>query len=345
MLWASSPHKTKQEKKIKMDKQEKLSEYGKRNWNKYNSAKMQEKRLFYDLLYELAQLIPEPVHENGRPPIQIKDLFFSVGLKLYSNYSGRKICSDLKQAKYMGYISDNPHFNTMFSMDASGFGSYGSESWIRVKYPDKYNKNVNWRTFLKGHILIGTRSNAVCSCEITNAHVGDVTVAPKLLEAVNGNFDIKEVSADKAYSSSRILQIIKSMEAMPYIVFKENANPSKHSPEIWIQMYNYFIKNKKYFMKKYHKRSNVETTFSMVKVRLGEFLKCKNFESQRNELMMKFICHNICCLISQIFDNGVKVDFKKCEASFVNKPLKSYTEEMRKDDENKYQDLSRIKFG
>jgi len=74
MLWASSPHKTKQEKKIKMDKQEKLSEYGKRNWNKYNSAKMQEKRLFYDLLYELAQLIPEPVHENGRP------YFFLLGL-------------------------------------------------------------------------------------------------------------------------------------------------------------------------------------------------------------------------------------------------------------------------
>lgn len=357
-----------------MEKQKKLPGYKARNWNKYNSSKMQEKRLFYDLTYELAQLIPEPIHENGRPPVPIKDLFFSLGLKLYSNYSGRKICSDLEHARHLNYISASPHFNTMhdflkcpatydllkkmltisamplkeledhFSMDASGFGSYGSESWRRVKYPDKYHKKTNWRTFLKGHILIGTRTNVICSCEVTNAKVGDATMAPSLLQQVNGNFLIGEVSADKAYSSHRILQIIKSMDAMPFVAFRENTNPNQHSPEIWIKTYKYFQDNKEYFLKKYHLRSNVETTFSMVKMRLGEFLKCKNFESQRNELMMKFICHNICCLITQIFLNKIKIDFKKCEASFVNKPLKKYTEKKKKEDKRKYNNLGRIKF-
>ena len=356
-----------------MEKQEKLQESKKRNWNKYNSAKMQEKRLFYDLAYDLAQLIPDPIHGHGRPPVPLKHLFFSRGLKVYSNYSGRKISSDLEHAKHLNYISVSPHFNTIhdflscpatydllkkiltisamplkeledhFSMDASGFGSYGSESWRRVKYSDKYHKKRNWKTFLKGHILVGTRTNVICSCEVTNAKVGDATMAPNLLQQVNGNFSIGEISADRAYSSSRILQIIKSMDAMPFIAFKENTNPNQYSPEIWIKMYKYFQDNKEYFLKRYHRRSNVETTFSMVKMRLGEFLKCRNFESQRNELMMKFICHNICCLVTQKFLNKIQIDFKKCEASFVNKPLKKYIEP-EKEDKRKYNSLGKIKF-
>jgi transposase len=350
--------------------QSNLNNEKKSDWRKYNLAKMKEKRLFYDLLYEIAQLVPEPKTTNGRPPVPVKDLLFSLGLKLYSNYSGRKVISDLEHAKSLGYISVSPHFNTMhdflkcpatydllqklliisalplknledsFSMDASGFGSYGTESWRRVKY-DKYNRGTKWKTFLKGHILIGTRTNVICSCEVTNAKKGDATMAPNLLQQANGNFNIKEVSADKAYSSYRILQIIKSIDAMPFIAFKDNANPQENSPEIWIKMYNYFQENKESFLKKYHRRSNVETTFSMVKMRLGEFLKCKNFEAQKNELMMKFICHNICCLITQKFLHNIEIDFKVCEAKFVNKPLKEFIKEKKGKKHNR---LGMIKF-
>jgi hypothetical protein len=62
----------------------------------------------------------------------------------------------------------------------------------------------------------------------------------------------------------------------------------------------------------------VETVFSMVKMRLGEFLKCKTFDSQRSELMMKFICHNICCLVQEMFERGVKIDFKQCSVEYKN---------------------------
>ena len=376
-LWDFFPSYLKQNKEENKMTEEKeiqtnLTKLNKTNWRLYNLSKMEEKRLFYDLLYELAQIIPETEAKNGRPPTPVKDLFFSLGLKLYSNYSGRKVITDLKHAKSLNYISVAPHFNTMhdflqcpatydllkklliisalplklledtFSMDASGFGSYGSESWRKVKY-GKYNKNRNWKTFLKGHILIGTRTNVICSCEVTNARVGDVTMAPNLLQQANGNFDIKEVSADKAYSSHRILQIIKSIDAMPFVAFREGTNPNQYSPEIWIKMYKYFQDNKEDFMKRYHLRSNVETTFSMVKMRLGEFLKCKKFEAQRNELMMKFICHNICCLVTQKFIHKIEINFKTCEESFVNKPLKDYIKPKR-EDKRKNNRLGMIKF-
>jgi len=83
-------------------------------------------------------------------------------------------------------------------------------------------------------------------------------------------------------------------------------------------MFLHFRDNKEEFMKKFHKRSNVETVFSMIKVRLGEHLRCKNFVSQTNELLMKFICHNITCLIQEMYELGVKVDFNKCNKVYVS---------------------------
>ena len=94
------------------------------------------------------------------------------------------------------------------------------------------------------------------------------------------------------------------------------------SPEIWRRMYHYFKTNREQFLKFYHRRSNVESTFAMIKMRLGEFLKSKNHESQRSELMMKFLVHNITCLVSEIFENEVHINFKECIKRYVEPEIK-----------------------
>jgi hypothetical protein len=81
------------------------------NWAKYNLAKTNEKRLFYELLKELCEIIPEPAYEFGRPAIPLRDLVFISALKLYTNFSSRKIHFDLRQAEMAGYIKKAPHFN------------------------------------------------------------------------------------------------------------------------------------------------------------------------------------------------------------------------------------------
>lgn len=63
-------------------------------------------------------------------------------------------------------------------------------------------------------------------------------------------------------------------------------------------------------MQHYHLRSNVETTFSMIKSKLGETLKSKNPIAQKNELLCKLIAHNIIGLIQEIHELGIKTDFK-----------------------------------
>ena len=320
-------------------------------WNKYNLAKTNEKRLFYELLDELCKLIPEPKKRKGRPPIPTRDMVFMTALKLYNNFSSRKIWSDLKFAERAGYIQNAPHFNrlsdflnsegtydllqklltltamplknleTQYSIDASGFGGYQNERWMNVKY----HKRGTFSKYLKGHIAIGTKTNVICSCEVTPSSVGDATAAPLILENLSKNFQPREVSADKAYSAHRILQIIEDMDSEPFIPFKSNTNPDNRSPEIWKRLFKYFKDNQEEFNEHYHKRSNVETTFYMVKARLGEFLRSKRQNSQKNELMMKFICHNICCLIQEIYENDIHVDFKKQIQSYVTVDKRDFT--------------------
>jgi transposase len=322
-----------------MDYQTQLPTYQTQEWSKYNLAKCNERRLFYELLNELCNIIPEKPYTFGRPSTSLRDLVFISCLKLYCNYSLRKIHSDLKLAEQAGYIAKCPHFNRIseffnqettyyllqklitisalplkeledsYSMDASGFAEYSYDRWMRTRFS---KPTTEWRNYVKGHVCIGTRTNVIISAEVTYGNFHDVKQAPKLLEPLR-MFDPKEVSADKAYNAKLVFQIIDSMGAMPFIPYLKSRNPeaNKNNPEIWVRMYQLFKNQKELFMRRYHKRSNVETVFSMIKMRLGEFLKSKNYEAQKNELLVKFLCHNICCLVQEIYENKVKIDFKE----------------------------------
>jgi transposase len=315
------------------------------HWHKYRLAKTNEKRLFYELLQDLCKIIQEPeCKKTGRPKATLKDLVFSLGLKIYSNYSQLKTHSDLINAKEAGFISKVPACNTIndflncketydlllrlltitampirnlgedIALDSSGFGSSQYEKWqfARVGKPSLK------RNYLKAHIAVEVTTHVICSCSITCGNFHDVKQAPKLLEDLKDNFHPKRILADKAYASYRTYQIIQSLNAIPYIPFKKNIkSPSKDAPSIWIRMFNYFQERPEQYMHFYHKRSNVETTFHMVKSRLGEFLKCKNFNAQRNEILMKFICHNICCLIQEKYNRDIMIKFRECNNLFI----------------------------
>jgi transposase len=72
-------------------------------------------------------------------------------------------------------------------------------------------------------------------------------------------------------------------------------------------MFHYFAYNQGAFLAHYHRRSNVETTFHMIKAKFGGSLLSKSFEGQVNEVLCKVIAHNICCLISAMHELGLHV--------------------------------------
>jgi hypothetical protein len=310
----------------------------KQEWPAYNKAQTNEKDQFQKLLHELCKGIGEPSQKMGRPRLPLEDMIFSACFKVYSTVSGRRFMCDLRDAQGKGYITKTPHYNSIFNyledeklgdylkmmivesslplqtierdfaVDSSGFSTSRFIPWMRAKYTEPYL--IQQRQFIKCHIMCGVKTNIITAVEITEGHAGDSPQFVPLVETTATNFIMDEVSADKAYSSGKNLKMVCSKAAMPYIPFKSNATGCEYwGGSIWKRMFHFYSYNTEQFMEHYHKRSNVETTFSMIKAKFGNALRSKSKKAQINEALCKVLCHNICCLIQSMYELNVKPDF------------------------------------
>ena len=101
------------------------------------------------------------------------------------------------------------------------------------------------------------------------------------------------------------------------IPFKKNVTGKSGGSSTWAKMYKIFATNYIEFAKHYHKRSNVESVFSMIKARFGNNVRCKKQICQDNEILLKCLCHNLCCLVQEIFLNKIDINFKKCADNYI----------------------------
>ena len=76
-------------------------------------------------------------------------------------------------------------------------------------------------------------------------------------------------------------------------------------------MHHFYAYNTERFMQSYHKRSNVETTFMMIKAKFGDSVRSKLGRAQINEALCKVLCHNICCLIQSMYELNLRPKFWK----------------------------------
>ncbi|MDX6696209.1 MAG: hypothetical protein QOF02_3812 [Blastocatellia bacterium] len=311
----------------------------KQEWPAYNKAQTMEKAQFQYLLHQLCQGIGSPAqHGAGRRFMPLEDMIFAAAFKVYSTVSCRRFMSDLRDAHGKGYISKLPCYNSIFNyfeskmltpylqmlieesalplqsierdfaVDSSGFTTSRFVQWMHAKYTDPHL--IERRQWVKVHLMCGVKTNIVTSVEISDQWGGDSPYFKPLVEATAANFVMNEVSADKAYLSSGNLKTVVDNNAMPYIPFKANSVTNKRGQSaLWKQMYHYFSYNTERFMNHYHKRSNVETTFSMIKAKFGDGLRSKTKVAQTNEALLKVLCHNICCLIQSMYELGLKPKF------------------------------------
>jgi len=78
---------------------------------------------------------------------------------------------------------------------------------------------------------------------------------------------------------------------------------------MWNKMYYYFMFKHEDFLKHYHKRSNAETVFHMIKTKFRDNIRSKDKTAQINEILCKIICHNICVVIQEINELGIRGEF------------------------------------
>lgn len=305
------------------------------NWRDYNRSQTQEKLIFVELLKELLKTVDKSSDQYlSKGNKNYYNQIFPMCLKVYLNTSGRRMMSDLKMYKDLGYINKLPHFNSVlnyfknpnlkivlkhlielsslplaqiernFAVDASGIGAHQFEPWINIR--SKHNEH---RKYLKVHIIYGVLSNIATSCVVTKGTAADSPHFENLLRRTAKNFNVEEVSADLAYSSKHNLQVASDIGAVPYIPYKVNATGKGLG--IWAQMFIYFKEHEEEYMRHYHKRSNAETGFWMIKKKFGEYVSAKGEVAQENEILCKVLCHNLCCLVQEIFLQRIKVDFNK----------------------------------
>jgi hypothetical protein len=122
------------------------------------------------------------------------------------------------------------------------------------------------------------------------------------------HFTVKEVAADKAYLSNENLEQVADLGGTPFIPFKINST-SGEPGSLWEKLFHFYSLNKDEYMARYHRRSNVESVFSMVKAKFRDFVRSKTDTAMRNEVLCKFIAHNVCCLIMSQLELGIDVLF------------------------------------
>jgi transposase len=305
----------------------------KQNWPAYNEAQTKEKSRFQSLLRDLCSGIENPPHTKGRPRLPLSDAVFAVTFKIYSTFSGRRFISDLNDAHAKGYISQVPHFNSIFNylenpalepiltglitqsslplksiesdfaVDSTGFATSRFVRWFDHKY-GVVRQEHDW---VKCHMMCGVKTNVITAVEIHERNTNDGTIMPSLVNATAKNSTMAEVSADKAYSTRENLSTVAKHGATPYVVFKTNATGARGG--LWEKMFHYFSFKRDEFLAHYHKRSNVESTVSMIKAKFRDHVRSKTDVAMKNEVLCKILCHNICCLISAIYELGITPNF------------------------------------
>jgi transposase len=315
------------------------------DWPNYNAAQVNEKKHFQDLLHDVCGTIeekPQDKPRRGRPPVSMADAVFSLVYKVYSTRSGRRFSCDLDDAKESGLIVRAPHYNScfrfienpelypilldliektslplrdvesQFAVDSTGFAYSRFVRWYDIKY-NRFTAEQQW---IKAHICCGTKTNVVTAVEIHGRDAGDGEQLPALVNSTAKNFKMLEVSADKGYSGEPCHQAIAAVGAKPFIMFK--ANTTGGVGGLFRKMFHYFQFKRDEFLQHYHRRSNVESTIMMIKTKFGDAVRSKTETAARNEVLCKVLCHNICCLISAMYELGIAPALTETVAPKIN---------------------------
>jgi Transposase DDE domain/SWIM zinc finger len=301
------------------------------DWVAYNLAQTRERSHFMQLLADLTTTIPEPPRKPGpgRPPIPLADAVYSAVFKVYSTMSARRFNGDLEDACDKGYVSRVPHFNSVlgcldnpavtpiltelirlsglplravedrFAVDSSGFATCRFERWI----DKKYGVPRHAAAWVKAHVCTGTDTHVITAAEVLEQHSPDAPQLPGLVQTTAKDFTVREVSADKAYCGRPCFDAVETVGGTLYSPFLSQATGGVGGT--YAKMFHLFCANRDDYLTHYHRRSNIESTFSMVKRKFGDAVRAKSDTAMRNEVLAKFVCHNICCCIMAIYELGI----------------------------------------
>ncbi len=312
----------------------------KQDWPAYNYAQATEKSRVQILLNDLCRNLPDRERSESRrgpKPHHVRDIIFAMAYKVYCGLSSRRFSCDLLEAHEKGHTTrpipgtkvtaffEDVYFTpilkeligrsagplrsveTDFAIDSSGFGSSRYERWFDKKY-GVTKLRCKW---VKTHIACGVKTNIVTAVRILDEFAADAPQFAPLVKETRFTFEVSEVSADKAYGSLENFEAVADCGGQGFIAFKKDTTGAIGG--MFERAFHFFQFNQEEYMSRYHKRSNVESTFSAIKRKFGDSVMSKTDTAMTNEVLCKILCHNLTCLIQEQETLGIAPIFWKDE--------------------------------
>ena len=309
------------------------------NWQVYNLSQTKEKLMFLKILNDSVNYlnIDYKYKGDGRPHYPLEDMIKCCAIKVFNNFSSRRTICELQLANALGYIPQIPHFNSInnymnnqeitpylhklykmlalplvgvennFAIDATGFSTFNRKKWFDVRFI-----KLEKRDYKKLHIVSGVKTNIITSAEVSKGTTHDNLFFEDLIRKTSIDFRMREVCADSGYLSRKNCDIVEEIGATPYIMPRRNIKLRKiitSGSTAWRDMIRTWRDNEASFREHYHKRSNIESTFSMMKRKFLPYVRSKTDLAQSNEILCKVVCHNIAVLVNSMFELDIELSF------------------------------------
>jgi transposase len=298
----------------------------------YNDTQENEEDQFEPLLWLICQHTREPHRERGRRPIPWSDQVFAATSKVYLEKSARRVMSRLNRAFRDGYLTRPVSFNTIssffeneeatdilldlvvrsslpavpfdrvFAADSTGFAGKSYVRWQDIKY-----RGAHEHLWCKMHAMSGTETHMITAVVIKERDAADLAQLPELLRITKQNFIVDEVLCDRVYNTVKNQRLLAEANVQAFIPFKTTHTGRRGG--IWKAKLDEWNENREESLAHYGQRAQVETVFSMMKMKFGDGLRSKNELPMKNEALAKALCHNIYCLIRMMSERKIGMDF------------------------------------
>src|SRR3954447_24264097 len=180
---------------------------------------------------------------------------------------------------------------TIIAIDSTGIKVTNRGQWIRDKWDIR-------KGYLKIHIAVDIKSKKILSMKVTDEHIHDSKMLPELIQSIikSNSATASKLFADGAYDSNETFRYLSDNGILPCIKVRKNARVGWKKERNMLRNLS-IISQKKDLQEwkdsvSYGQRWIVETVFSCLKRRFGEYVYSVRLKNMIQEMMLKASLYN-----------------------------------------------------
>jgi hypothetical protein len=293
------------------------------NWSTYNQSlvKRGEILLGFDVINNWDTELKEMSKDKIDEPFHYPNIFLLLlgYAKAYFHLPYRQTEEGITQGHAKGKLPSIPDFTTInrrinklnipintgkdkvskdeyiiIAIDSTGIKVTNRGQWMQDKWHLK-----NKKAYLKIHVAVNVKTKKILSMRITDEQVHDSKALPELVNGViesDKQITIGKLFADGAYDGNEIFRFLVDNGIHPCIKVRKNARVRwKRGKNI---LRNLSVLAQKNDLQKwkgsvsYGQRWIVETVFSCLKRRFGEYVYSVKLQNMIQEMMLKASLYN-----------------------------------------------------